>query len=152
MSNETREAILLSPGGWNSYNMGQAAPEDAQKSKILLYLVSLKSVTLNALRSICPSISVEHVNENSWITGISRESVRIATIIVIGFHSSREVFQLVPALRANCDMFVSTPHRFLVNNYTQTMRHWFLSSSVSCRKEIMWRKWREYILNHHCWL
>ncbi len=33
--------IFLSTGGWNSYQLRQAAPEDAQKSKNLLYLVSL---------------------------------------------------------------------------------------------------------------
>ena len=41
--------ILLSTGGWNSYNMRQAVPEDAQKSKNLLYLVSLKCKTAKTL-------------------------------------------------------------------------------------------------------
>ncbi len=37
MFNDTQEAIFLNTGGWNSYNIRQAAPEDAQKSKNLLY-------------------------------------------------------------------------------------------------------------------
>ena len=42
ISNETQEAVFLSTGGWNPYNMRQAAPKDAQKSTNLLYLVSLR--------------------------------------------------------------------------------------------------------------
>ncbi len=43
--NSANKAAFQNPTkwGWNSYNMRQAAPEDAQKSKNLLYLVSLKA-------------------------------------------------------------------------------------------------------------
>ncbi len=41
MANGTQEAIFLSMGGWNTYNMVQAAQEDAQKSQNLLYHISL---------------------------------------------------------------------------------------------------------------
>ena len=44
-----KEAIFLNREGWNSCNMRQAAPEDAQKSKNLLYLVSLKWIHSTSL-------------------------------------------------------------------------------------------------------
>ncbi len=44
ISNETQEDIFLSTGGWNSYNMRQAAPEDAQKSKEITVSCLLKMI------------------------------------------------------------------------------------------------------------
>ncbi len=41
MPNEIQEAIFLNTEGWHSYNVAQAAPEDAHKSKNQPYLVSL---------------------------------------------------------------------------------------------------------------
>ncbi len=44
MINGTQKAISLSMGGSNSYNMVQAAQENAQKSQNLLYHVSLGTI------------------------------------------------------------------------------------------------------------
>ena len=53
MANGIQKAIFLIMGGWNSYNMVQAAQEDAQKSQNLLYHITLNGKLQNYI--IMPS-------------------------------------------------------------------------------------------------
>ena len=57
------KAIFLSMGGWNSYNMAQAAQENAQKSQNLLYHISLTC--------ILPRNCTQYVVLHGWVMPLS---------------------------------------------------------------------------------
>ncbi len=52
IANGTQKDIFLCMGGWNSYNVVQAAQEDAQKSQNLLYHISLIQSHLKAHHNV----------------------------------------------------------------------------------------------------